>query len=472
LPPEHETESRYGAPVATGRYVWVANPTSGRVAYIDAVTLAIHLVDAGDGPTYLAAVPDPAGEDTAIVLNVRSHDATLLHANKAGDVKATSYPAPSSGNAWAIAPSGKFAIAWSDARRVDKPDPLEGFQDLTVIDLTKGASGSHALTVGYRPVAIGFDSSSKHAYAVTQDGVSVIDLEAGPAVTKNVAIADSAADPTPTLDVSITPDGAFALARRDGLKGVRVVSLADGTKVDLPLPDVPTDLDLLPDGSLAVAVIRATNQIALLPLPLDPATVKLIDATSLVGSTSLAPSGATAFFYTNATPNPVLTVIDTTAATPFADAVLLRAPIEGVFPSPTGAHALALHGKLDAEGSHYAAAVSLAPIAAKLPPKIVGLDAPPIAIAVTDAHAVVACGDDATGVYEVALADLPSLAVQIQKLASLPIAAGVVPGADRAYVAQKHPDGRITFVDLATGKARTLTGFELATGVVDGPGSK
>jgi len=36
LPPEEELESNYSAPVATGNYVWIANPVSGRVAYIDA----------------------------------------------------------------------------------------------------------------------------------------------------------------------------------------------------------------------------------------------------------------------------------------------------------------------------------------------------------------------------------------------------------------------------------------------------
>ncbi|MEO8875131.1 MAG: hypothetical protein ABI461_06045, partial [Polyangiaceae bacterium] len=53
-PPEQKAESSYQSPVATGKYVWVANPTSGRVAYINATTLEVHTVEAGDGPTYLA----------------------------------------------------------------------------------------------------------------------------------------------------------------------------------------------------------------------------------------------------------------------------------------------------------------------------------------------------------------------------------------------------------------------------------
>src|SRR4051812_29672716 len=59
LPPEKELESNYEAPVATGHIVWIANPTSGRVAYIDAATLTVRLADAGNGPTHVARVPDP-----------------------------------------------------------------------------------------------------------------------------------------------------------------------------------------------------------------------------------------------------------------------------------------------------------------------------------------------------------------------------------------------------------------------------
>jgi hypothetical protein len=32
-------------------------------------------------------------------------------------------------------------------------------------------------------------------------------------------------------------------------------------------------------------------------------------------------------------------------------------------------------------------------------------------------------------------------------------------------VAQRHPEGRITFIDLDTGEQHTLTGFELSTEV-------
>jgi hypothetical protein len=63
---------------------------------------------------------------------------------------------------------------------------------------------------------------------------------------------------------------------------------------------------------------------------------------------------------------------------------------------------------------------------------------------------------------------MPQLMVDRFPLASPPIAAGVIPSANRAFVAQLHPEGRLTFFDLDTGVARTLTGFELSSRVVDG----
>ena len=470
LPPEKEVESSYGAPVATGKYVWVANPSSGRVAYIDAVTLEIKLVDAGNGPTYVAPVPD-ATDDVALVLNVLSSDATLLRASSSG-LTAVSIPVPSSGNGWSVSANGRWAVAWTNSRAVKSPDPVEGYQDITVLDLTLGAEKSTELTVGYRPFSITFDAKSGRAFAVTEDGVSVVALDApqGPAVIKNIAFSD----PPPALvpEVSITPDGAYALLRSDQ-PSIGVLSLADGVRVDVALPGVPTDLDLSADGTSAVAVIRDTSQVALLPVPgifNAPNSLALVTINATIGSTALAGASSRAFFYTNAVSSPLLAVLDTLAAPPDPRVIKLRAPILAVFPTPDGSHALVLHDALIEAGSQYPAAFSVAPIALDLPPKIVGLDAPVISIAVAPdgAHGLIATGNLATGIYQLVVASMPSLSVQELQLASLPIAAGIVAGANRGFVAQKHPDGRITFVNLKTGEARTLTGFELGTQVVDG----
>ena len=85
----------------------------------------------------------------------------------------------------------------------------------------------------------------------------------------------------------------------------------------------------------------------------------------------------------------------------------------------------------------------------------------------TGDRALITVQDDVKKIYGVYMGLFPTLEVQRFRLASPPIAAGVVAAAERGYVAQKHPEGRITFVTLESGEARTLTGFELGSRVVD-----
>jgi len=118
LPPEREIDNSYEAPVATGHFVWIANPTSGRVAYVDATSLTVSTIEAGNGPRYLAAVPSPKGDtDAVVVLNTLSNDATYLAAPAGGGAltsRTIEGVAPGS-NAWAMSPDGRFALAWTDS---------------------------------------------------------------------------------------------------------------------------------------------------------------------------------------------------------------------------------------------------------------------------------------------------------------------------------------------------------------------
>ncbi|MCC6525684.1 MAG: hypothetical protein IT373_23745 [Polyangiaceae bacterium] len=471
-PPEQELESSYGAPVATGNYVWIANAASGRVAFIDAATLAIEVVEAGHAPTYLAAVPDPS-DDVAIVLNVLSQDATVLRAS-GGVLTSLSLPVPSSGNAWAIAPSGRFATAWTDARAIDTPDAIDGYQDIAVLDLAPGAETATELTVGYRPVALGYAADGTRLFAVTADGVTVVALDAGaPAVVANVPLSDDPFEDTSSRDVAITPDGDLALVRRDGDPVVRVVALGTGVRTEVVLPGPVTDLDVSVDGSVAVAVVRDTSEVAVLRLPdiaTDPLAYGLFSvAGTTVGSVALARASSVALLYTNAVPSPVLTAFDTAAAVPEPRFIVLKAPVQAVFPTPDGAHAVVLHDDLGA-GSSYPAALSVVPVTNDLPPKIFGLHArvASVAVAPTGDRALVATSDTGSSTYQMVVARMPSLEIDAFPLASEPISAGIVTGPNKGFVAQKHPDGRITFIHFASGELRTVTGFELAAEVVDG----
>ena len=377
---------------------------------------------------------------------------------------------------------------------------------MTFISLANSSAASplptFGVSVGFRPVAVAFAADGAHAFAVTQDGISVIDVRAagGPKQIKNVHVTDNPTEDTDTRDVSITPDGSLAIIRREGSASLDLVDLASGVRTPIGLSGPVTDVDLTDDGKQAVAVVRDTAEVAVLPLAggiPSPGSITHVTVTGeVVGSVVIAPGGGAAVLYSNAAPLDRITVL-TLGATPSYRVVKLHAPVLSAFLT-TGAHnAVVLHAALPAASGGTPAdggapsadggagganggpdagsgpvpgnAFSLVPLDQDLPAKIVDTAARPQSVAVTDdgARVLVTVRDDVQKVYGVYMGLFPTLEVQALTLASPPIAVGVVAGADRGYVAQKHPEGRITFVALASGDARTLTGFELGAGVVD-----
>ncbi|HEY8080323.1 MAG TPA: hypothetical protein VIF62_39605, partial [Labilithrix sp.] len=275
-------------------------------------------------------------------------------------------------------------------------------------------------------------------------------------------------------DVSVTPDGNVALIRRDGDATITGVALDTGTRTTITLPGPVTDLDLNDKGTSAVAVVRDTSQVAILPIPqilTTPATFDVVTITGeTVGSVVLTPGGTKALLYTNALPVEHVTILDLTVKPEPFRTVRLYSPVLAVFSSPDANNAVVLHDQTEGDATDPGSpgAFSIVPIGSALPAKIVATQAPPTSVAVTDTRTIVAERDDAKNIFGAYLGRMPQLKVDRYPLASPPIAAGVVASANRAFVAQLHPEGRITFFDLDTGVARTLTGFELSSRVVDG----
>jgi hypothetical protein len=497
LPPETEVESSYEVPVATGNYIWVANPLSGRVAYVGGAALDVHTVEAGNAPTYLAPIPS-ATDDAVIVLNVLSDDATILRIDASGTLSAATVAGVADGaNALAVSPSGHWAIAWTDARQIATSDPLVGYQDVTVIDLTASPPSKRILSVGFRPVAVAYAADDSQAFAVTEDGVSVIALAGagGPLATGNVAVTDDPTEDADTRDVSITPNGLLAVIRREGSASVGIVNLQTGVLSSVDLSGPVTDVDLTVAGDRAVAVVRDTAEVAIIPLTdgaPDPSAITHVTITGeTVGSVSIAPDGNTALLYTNAEGIDRLTVLTLTAGTtPTFRVIKLHAPVLSVFATPDATNAVVLHGdsaptsppadggvpnadagEVDAgvPSQTPAKAFSLVPLDGNLPAKIQETDVPPQSVAISPAgdRVLITERDDTQQIYGVYLGQFPSLEVGKLTLASPPIAVGVLAKANEGFVAQKNPEGRITFVTLDSGQARTLTGFEIGAGVVD-----
>lgn len=475
LPPEKELESSFRVPVTTSRFVWSANPDSGRVALIDASSLELTILEAGFAPTYLAAVSDPADEtnNAAIVLNVLSHDATLFRVAGSGKVDTTTLPTHQGANSWAVSKDGGWAIAWTDPTKVTNPDPTDGFQDVTVLHLTDPPTSTR-LTVGYRPTRLSISSDGTRAFAVTEPGVSVIELSSAPEVTQLVPVTDDPLSAASTRDVSITPDGSMAVVRNEGDDDVLFIDLSDGSRNTRTLSGPLTDLDLSADGSLALAVVRDQAELFLLPIPEAATNAAAGDSVKLsgelVGSVSVSENSETAALYSNATANDRISTVDLRPGAGYLTvrSVSVKAPVQAVFPAPDGAHLIALSSPPG--GSSKKGAFSLVAAQKILSPKVVGTDAVPIAVGLQQSptgRGLIAVRDDVTQKHGVYMARMPSLQVDFTPLSSPPLSVGIVQKAGKGYVAQQHPEGRITFIDLTDGSARTLTGFELGAKVVD-----
>lgn len=512
LPPEEELEEDFRAPVATGRFVWTANPESNRVALIDASTFGVVTLDAGFGPSYLAALPGDRERSGAVVINTLSSDASVFFARDTSDVQVSApVPIHPQSNAWAVSASGRWAIAWTNAARLEAADPTEGFQDVTVIDLDghpERAPRATRVSVGYRPTRVVITDDEARALVVTEPGVSVIELnhEGGPQVVRDVVTADA-----PAAEVVVTPGGGWALARLPGSQQVNLVELESGNRTPLQLPGVVTDLDLSPDGSVAVAVIRGefdtgTQQgqagaasvpgagghggdtadgsagaagtsgrepgftdstVAILPIPgifSEPTRFTKVTMNELVGSVVVPAAGDIVLLFTNAVPSDRVTLLNILQQS--WRTVELKAPVRALFAAPDGAHAVGLLSP--PEGSTRAGAFSLIPVAENLPPKLQGTQSPTFGVALSTDNALITTRAGAGQQQQAFLAGFPSLRVDAVELPSAPTASGMVVDAGVAFVAQEHAEGRITFVDLEDAGARTLTGFELGLKVVDG----
>ncbi len=244
-----EPVGAFRPPVVSGRYLWSANPESGRVALIDGVTLATRVVSAGLQPTHLAAIPSDEDAPAAIVINTGNATATVLRAT-AASIETTELALHSGADSWTVAPSGDFAVAFS--RGEGTLDPTQGLQDITLIDLRGEEPAIERLTAGYRPRQVSFDDSESTLIVVSEQGISTFDLDGDEQAFFPLSGSD--------LDVSVTEDGRHALVHAAGGHDRCHVAHGGGPTVSLTLGGEVTDVDLA-EASRAVGVVRELSEI-------------------------------------------------------------------------------------------------------------------------------------------------------------------------------------------------------------------
>jgi hypothetical protein len=418
LPPETEKPVSFELPHAGEHFVYVANADSDTVAVIDAQKLTIKTAAAGDQPRFLQTL---AGEDSAIVLNVASNDATIIRTDSAGDSKTTSVRVKPGSNAIAVAPDGKHAVVYFDSALPPVAGTPGSPQDVTVLSLDPDGDTYNDMSIGYHAARVFFADDSSRAFIVTDDGVSVLDFatidakaggvsQQGTDIARTISLGHAKTDNA--LDVSVTPDGRFALAREEGKSELRLLDLESGDikKLDVtvsaaalpdagpssdpgPLPDaggsVPadagtdaappvtpppppppptpalpaaiTDLDLAPSGGFALAVVRDRSAVVRIPIPGafdDPSTIRAITVgDEIIGSVSLTADESSALLYTTAIPPGSaqipdslkrLTILNLDGA-PEPRTVQLRKAVASVAISPDSKTALVVSVKLPGE---------------------------------------------------------------------------------------------------------------------------
>ncbi len=477
LPPEVENKSE---PPATGKqYLYVAIPQQDTVAKIDSLTLKVRAIKVGSSPGALRTVP---GQDVAVVLNRLSGSASILRSRSdGGDEILTLKTAPGL-NRLAIAPDGKHAVAYFDVLAAGpSPAAKQSYQEVTLLRLTPGQELAVNLTVGFRPAEVQFDSGSRFAFVVTEQGISTIELATiqKPAIVPLVPLLkDPLKEPKPA-EVVITPDGKLALLRQTGVKGIRAVELATKAILDLPLASDATDLDLTPDGKLALVVLREGAAVVLVDLPADLADPKGIDSLSTagytVGQAELADDGQHAFLFSNATNQEVVLVADLAARA--LTVFPLKKGVRAVRPAPGGSTAVILHNKVPGAASSQEGVeglidkswayslLSLPQSFARL--QITEADPGQLAFAPDGKAAYLLLSNPAAGLRAVDAIDLTSFLCDTVSVGSPPVSVGVVPATQRVFVAQDHPLGRVTFLDTGTLATKTVTGFELNSYVIE-----
>jgi hypothetical protein len=229
-----------------------------------------------------------------------------------------------------------------------------------------------------------------------------------------------------------------------------------------------TDLDLAASGR-AVAVVREQSLVATFlvnEVLNDAAAVHTRTIGSeLIGSVELTDSGNRAVLYTNAVENQRVSIVELVPGDDFLSYRTLdtHTSVQSVTIAPGGAHAVTEGRGIEGASS---GSFSIVALSEQRFPRVVGTRGSVQQVALSDRFGIVTAADQ-EGRSEAHLVVLSELAVERIRLASPPMATGLVQGTELGFVSQDHPEGRVTFFGFSGGQVRTLTGFELSAEVVE-----
>jgi hypothetical protein len=482
-----EAEYEFGPPISSDRFVYVAMTAQDELARIDGRTLVVRATPVGESPRVVSSIP---GTDGAIALDSVNGTVTIVRPNGDSDTRKVLPTLPNL-NRLDVDPTGRYAVIWFDLQQAIADGGIGGigsFQDVTVLNLTPGVERAVNLTVGFRPRDVQFDAAGTRGYVITQDGISVVDLGYStthpPSIVPPIPIADPLVPPG-NIEVGIVATGQYAAVRLAGQATLRIVDVAGpspGTMFDIPLASPATDLDLAPDGSRVYVVQRDAHALSIVDVPGDAFVPSGVETIALpnttLGSLVLSADGRRGLMFTNAMLDERLTIIqlDTPAFTRVTWP--LKKAVRAIGISPSGTSAIVIHAKAPGDPatastvdefidrSHGYSLVDMATGFAKL--QVTPVDPGPFAYAPdgTKAYLALDGGDAINATRQLQIIMVQTGVVTTKQLGSPPSQVGILPVAGEAFIAQRHPLGRVTFVGLAADGLRTITGFDLNSDIV------
>lgn len=470
IPEQPEEDFRFQPPAASRSFVYVANTDLNAVARIDSLTLEVRTIEVGLEPTLVRT--SPAG-DQALVLNEGSSDVSIISGGAEDPV--LTIDVTIGANSLVLDPDGDYAVAWYNDRRAEAADVAGSLNDATLIRLGPEGAEAFNLVVGLHIREVEFDDAGTTAFFVTDDGVSVVALDEidRDRFVPPVRVSADPLEDAQAVDreVEVTPDGRYALVRTSTSSALRLVTLADGTLRELDLGAIPTDVDLLPSGDRAVAVLRELGEVAVAAIPGSFDGTELVETYDLgdevVGLALPVPGRDLLALYSTLDENDHLSLLDLSEGS--VETWALRKGIESIFASPDGTRLLVLHTKLSGEpvpGSEDFVARSYGYSIFSLgtqTTRLILTDARPgdFTFSTDGTMAFLILSDPARDVRAIEWVNLVTGRDQTISLRRTPEAIGLIPATDRVFVSQEHEVGRMAFIDPDTGEVREVTGYHL-----------
>jgi len=483
-PPEAEKELALDlkAPQASPHYVYVAATARDSLVRISAdESLEIRLIPVGGQPTTVATLRT---EDVAMVINRGTQDFSIVRSSDQEDKVKTLDMLPHV-NAIAVSPDGKYAIVYYNDALAGPYDPTGDFQTVAVVSMEEKEEKVSYVSTGFHTTALYFHQTSPVAYLVTDDGVSIIELDKvkDGDITPIVPVTEDPLEDPSLREVLVSEDGVFAVVRSLANPFFNVVDLtADDKLVSVDVKGLPTDVDLIPSADKALLVLREEELAYVADLPgfFDPDPAKddplteIKIAGSQAGASVVTADGSRAVLYSTVGGSKAVGVLNLGQDDYPLKSFPVQKSVVGVAVSEHGSTAVVFHEveAYDPESADLNQTIAQANGFTLFSldtgyRKLIQTDNPWSQFLFVseptgeDLKAYVLTPDPLNLDHSVESVSLGTFMASSLPLSSPPTSMVYVPNSRKVAVAQEHHNGRITFIDVDSGETYSVTGYEL-----------